>query len=724
FQPASLSGVDSIPTRFRWNRYSHMTDVIELDSDEDIGIIEDDKKNAGASIDIVNSVPLDLSSIFGSAPMPKSLNTNGHHPARFSHQTIARPPPTFQRTIPTATVRLATNGYGMTPQRYMAPPGIGIRSSTTSTHTTSFHTLPRPIPQQFGRPLMNSMHNGSMNAMRNVQPAATAVMKMRLQLAQNGSYQRVPVREAPVVPPPVIELAEEVSDHRLYNYAFDAEKRGAPRREKPDGVMSNHRFRCTYGSCTKLIFGNINFMNHAWSHVAVWKATDESECERGKTDVDAISCCTQCMARFETPYAMQVHYTRAHSRIEQAVSINTCAICEKELTSLRHHLSRHNPTDAPFRCPGCSYRCTLRMHLYDHFCRRHAHGTMLMCPFCSFSTTVNTQRKRKHAIKAADFIHHLRRHELVSDKRDINRVNLNGSHDAETIEFDPVEASSNRRRIACDKCSKCFTNQNDRCNHLALEHAPLKKNYVIRKRKMETRTRRKGELTFIARGKHAMCNDCQKLEIEERPKKCVLCARAVFSIHSVAAKNISYSDNVVRAGVYTLAKLHVQLGRCACGFSSRSGNRLAAHFYACKRLMRVQLMSKERNKEKVEREPTKEEEKQEKTELAIFAIEKEKRPNEEGEEALRETLRRLTSEVEKEIYDRIAIATAPPPKKPSSKNALPSDPNEALDLLIERLPTLDYDLTEAMQFRCRIARNDYAESEKEFKELMARREED
>lgn len=46
-----------------------------------------------------------------------------------------------------------------------------------------------------------------------------------------------------------------------------------------------------------------------------------------------------------------------------------------QVTSLRHHLTIHDPTDAPYKCPSCTYKTNIRMHLYDHFCRlEHAVG--------------------------------------------------------------------------------------------------------------------------------------------------------------------------------------------------------------------------------------------------------------------------------------------------------------------------------------------------------------
>ncbi|RCN29416.1 hypothetical protein ANCCAN_24823 [Ancylostoma caninum] len=52
-----------------------------------------------------------------------------------------------------------------------------------------------------------------------------------------------------------------------------------------------------------------------------------------RNDVDILSTCPSCTARFHTPYLMQVHFTRCHSRQPQAVSRATCAICERDVRS-------------------------------------------------------------------------------------------------------------------------------------------------------------------------------------------------------------------------------------------------------------------------------------------------------------------------------------------------------------------------------------------------------
>ncbi|GMS98594.1 hypothetical protein PENTCL1PPCAC_20769, partial [Pristionchus entomophagus] len=716
-----------------------MDDVIELeDSDDELAIIEDEstsssKNNVGASISIVNSVPLDLNSILGGAPLvarKTPASAAGQTTSSAGRFQSSRPTP-YQRPL-TATVRLAHNGAGG---------GQPIRSSTAVTHTTSYQPLPRQ--QQFaahhhyptpGRPL-NGVQNGHAAMNRNG-GRQDEVMKMRLQMAHNGSYQRVPPRDLVSVRTSAPVMAVEVSAERLKNYAFDAERVGAERTDNskkgsPDGVMSGQRFRCTYDKCNALIFGNVNFMNHVWSHVAVWKPTDEEIVEKGRTDVDALSSCPQCLARFEYPYQMQIHYTRAHSRLKQAVSGNTCMICEKEVTSLKHHLAMHHPRDAPYRCPVCTYKCNLRMHLYDHFCRRHSHHTTLMCPFCSYFKVVEVpqtkNKSRLHVIKCREFTSHMRRHEIVSDKfKDINRLNPEVS---DMVVFNPQEAATNKRRTACDKCAQCFTKPEDRLVHIKEMHKPLNSNYTCRNRLMDTKERRPSELMFIAKGEHAMCAECKKKRPEERNKKCAACARRVFSIDGIAHKNVAFSDNVVR-GVYGLATASVVRGRCVCGFGSTSGNLLAAHFIACRRLLKVMLKKGKEGggggeEKREKRDPTKEEEKQETEELALFAIKAECEPAD--LETMRSKLESLQSEIEQAVVERIRSRDAPPAPVQSKKTAnnkwIPIKDPDAIDQLQERINSIKFE-PEAMTFRARISRNDMSQSEKQFKELMAKREEE
>ncbi|KAK6019155.1 zinc finger, C2H2 type [Ostertagia ostertagi] len=159
-----------------------------------------------------------------------------------------------------------------------------------------------------------------------------------------------------------------------------------------DNLFNSLQFQCQYPSCRRVITGNVSFVCHLWAHIATWKEYDPkspsfpilsdssiSTAPSKRNDVDILSTCPSCTARFHTPYLMQVHYARCHSRQPQAV--NRAAICERDVRSdvgaanaLRTHLLTHEPNDAPYHCKRCRYRCTVRMHLFDHFVVNAVHS--------------------------------------------------------------------------------------------------------------------------------------------------------------------------------------------------------------------------------------------------------------------------------------------------------------------------------------------------------------
>ncbi|KAJ1360191.1 hypothetical protein KIN20_019111, partial [Parelaphostrongylus tenuis] len=76
---------------------------------------------------------------------------------------------------------------------------------------------------------------------------------------------------------------------------------------------------CQYPNCRRTVTGNVSFMCHLWAHVATWKeydpnssafamqADDDAACLTPckRNDVDILSTCPSCAARFHTPYLMQ-----------------------------------------------------------------------------------------------------------------------------------------------------------------------------------------------------------------------------------------------------------------------------------------------------------------------------------------------------------------------------------------------------------------------------------
>lgn len=106
-------------------------------------------------------------------------------------------------------------------------------------------------------------------------------------------------------------------------------------------------FQCQYPNCRRVITGNVSFVCHLWAHIATWKEFDPKSSSypavgesatintshSRRNDVDMLSTCPSCTARFHTPYLMQVCdffkpltsfiQTRTQNRVKMGCSRST-----------------------------------------------------------------------------------------------------------------------------------------------------------------------------------------------------------------------------------------------------------------------------------------------------------------------------------------------------------------------------------------------------------------
>uniref|UniRef100_A0A0K0D042 C2H2-type domain-containing protein n=1 Tax=Angiostrongylus cantonensis TaxID=6313 RepID=A0A0K0D042_ANGCA len=174
--------------------------------------------------------------------------------------------------------------------------------------------------------------------------------------------------------------------------------------------------QCQYPNCRRIVSGNVSFVCHLWAHIATWKEYDPKSAFTMQTvdgatspppgrrdDVETLSTCPSCTARFHTPYLMQVCKMSLYfsNRFLQIGTAN----------ALRTHLLSHESNDAPYHCKRCRYRCTVRLHLFDHFVREHKNTSTLMCPFCTFTIVVPSYQRKRPVIRVTEFVHHMTTHE-------------------------------------------------------------------------------------------------------------------------------------------------------------------------------------------------------------------------------------------------------------------------------------------------------------------------
>ncbi|WKX92714.1 hypothetical protein Q1695_010612 [Nippostrongylus brasiliensis] len=557
------------------------TEVIVLDSDD-----EDSRTNAPvngsalASVAILNSKPLDLDALGIGSLIPDDGVLSNNQNTRY-YGCIAE--------------ERANN--------YIPPNRIKSNTSVPYTQTVT-PILPSPLepPLRLGgfeksRPLHPSFEDtGGINAVSLLGGSASRPIQSR-----SITSTHMPTRSHNISPTPR-KVIRHVPESRLQNYNFEVN--GEKWSDNERQLCPSLKFRCQYPNCRRVVSGNVSFVCHLWAHVVSWKEYDPkspsfpmfsdtgapalASCKRN--DVDILSTCPSCTARFHTPYLMQVHYTRCHSRQPQAVNRATCAICERDVRSevgaskaLRSHLMDHEPNDAPYHCKRCRYRCTVRLHLFDHFAKEHKNTSTLMCPFCTFTLVVPSYQRKRPVIRASEFVAHMISHECES-------------------------------RLGCDNCALSFSSAAEKQKHRR-EHTAVNPKWAFKYRDPETRSRQKSRLVCQEQKPLYQCSKCaNSSESSSHQKKCLSCVTLAYN-ESLYGKRRTATDASVRRGIDTLqCSLRGMRFACKCGMKTRNGNRMAQHFYYCNKDFEVIETDDELA------EPTEADEIEDKAEAELFAV--------------------------------------------------------------------------------------------------------
>ncbi|CAJ0942865.1 unnamed protein product, partial [Mesorhabditis belari] len=208
------------------------------------------------------------------------------------------------------------------------------------------------------------------------------------------------------------EVTQSEPEKRLETYIFSAEGKINDKSEK-----IKLKFMCTYQKCNKILQGNVALISHLWAHIV---EHTPAECgyrkqQKNFSYIQSVTC-KQCLLSFVSPYRLQIHYTKCHSRITEAALNTACQICEKEVPSLLEHLALHPPMVAPYACQvkSCKYRSSQRTVLFDHYMQHHANCMYLCCPFCTYTKKLlQSQLRTKAAITCHSFVDHIAEHGRV-----------------------------------------------------------------------------------------------------------------------------------------------------------------------------------------------------------------------------------------------------------------------------------------------------------------------
>ncbi|RZC37349.1 uncharacterized protein BDFB_009267, partial [Asbolus verrucosus] len=151
----------------------------------------------------------------------------------------------------------------------------------------------------------------------------------------------------------------------------------------------------------KLTFNtNISLMNHLFKHA-----------HNVSNDVQL---CKYCLTIVPTGNDLLKHIGTSHPDETKFDNGFVCLICEAHFRNpfiLGKHMSKeHCPSELPYMCGTCSFRCSNHKQAVDHFYQQHDHGTTIQCPFCLKSTTIFSGG-RNISQNMNYFIQHLQKHQ-------------------------------------------------------------------------------------------------------------------------------------------------------------------------------------------------------------------------------------------------------------------------------------------------------------------------
>ncbi|CAH0557209.1 unnamed protein product [Brassicogethes aeneus] len=165
--------------------------------------------------------------------------------------------------------------------------------------------------------------------------------------------------------------------------------------------------------CKEVFTNNLQLMNHLFKHAH-------------NVSMDA-QLCRYCLTSVPTANDILKHFLNAHPCETKFDNGFVCLICETHYMNpfvLGKHMSKeHFPSELPYQCGSCSYRCSNHKQIIDHFYKAHDNGPTIQCPFCLKSTTVYSS-SRNLAQNITFFIQHLQKHQKKQFAKRCGKCNL------------------------------------------------------------------------------------------------------------------------------------------------------------------------------------------------------------------------------------------------------------------------------------------------------------
>ncbi|XP_052265812.1 uncharacterized protein LOC127868199 isoform X2 [Dreissena polymorpha] len=325
------------------------------------------------------------------------------------------------------------------------------------------------------------------------------------------------------------------------------------------------RFKCWY--CSKMLYNNVRAMQHIQGHITSSKQQN--------IDLSDLTQCKHCFKQFDTPFEMQTHVEKVHL----SNKVLMCRICEQDFTTSRllanHMRLSHFPSEMPYLCQLCSFRSSMYSDVVDHFKKKHDSSCNLLCLYCL--RTFDVKFVSQGWGQTQTYYGHLLKHQSKTSNKKcpLCRLTFFNAQDVKNHRKS-CHVMMNREASGFSPGGKQDTSARQKKSNLKSLNAPSVSKILDY-----------GDVKFPTETQTAKCVECKMVMASaDHYKKFIHCSMCRFA----TSCSVAYANHMLgfHSGQMSSLNLNIPWERpaqqalyCACGFSTRYGNKLANHLVFC-----------------------------------------------------------------------------------------------------------------------------------------------
>ncbi|WAR11198.1 POGZ-like protein [Mya arenaria] len=256
-----------------------------------------------------------------------------------------------------------------------------------------------------------------------------------------------------------------------------------------------------------------------------------------------------------------------------------CRICEKDFNTqkeLASHMSAsHYRSEMPYVCQLCNFRSSMYSDVVDHFKKRHDSSNHLLCFYCLRSFEVKFVSQGWGQTQT--YYGHLLKHQSRASTKKCVMCRLTF--------FNAPDVKNHRRNchISANKNQQGFSPGSKNDGGLKQKKTNIKSLNAPSISKIQDI----GEVKFPAATQRAKCVECKMIMAStDHYKKFIHCSMCRFA----TSCSVAYANHMMgfHSGQMSSLNLNIPWERqaqfplfCACGYTSKFGNKLANHMVGC-----------------------------------------------------------------------------------------------------------------------------------------------